>query len=87
MLLLKDTPAEKAGIRAGDKVVKVDETITADMRIDEAVSIIRGEVNTSVELTIVRDGEDEPLEITIIRGVISIPTLNSELRDDDVLYY
>lgn len=83
---LKDTPAERAGIIAGDIVIQVDDTVTAEMAIDEAVSLIRGEVGTPVVLTVLREGEDEPLEITIVRDVISIPTLTAELRDDGVFF-
>lgn len=81
---LKGTPAERAGILTGDKIVKIDDTFTTDMRIDKAVQLIRGEVGTTVMLTIVRESGTEPLEISIIRDTIQIPTINTELRDDGV---
>jgi carboxyl-terminal processing protease len=81
---LKDNPAARAGIMAGDKVLKIDDISTDGMTIDKAVKLIRGEVGTAVLLTILRDGEDELLEIEVIRGVIQIPTIDTELRDDGV---
>ena len=81
---LKDTPAERAGIRSGDKIVKIEDKSTYDMTLDKAVSLIRGEPGTTVTVTVLREGEDEPLEISIIRDVINIPNLETELRDDGV---
>ncbi|MFQ5661706.1 MAG: S41 family peptidase [Candidatus Paceibacteria bacterium] len=81
---LKGNPAERAGIRAGDKVVKIDDTTTEGMTIDRAVKLIRGEGGTAVLLTILREGEDELLEIEVIRDVIQIPTIETELREDGV---
>lgn len=81
---LKGNPAERAGIRAGDKVVKIDDITTEGMTIDRAVKLIRGEGGTAVLLTILREGESELLEIEVIRGVIQIPTIETELRKDGV---
>jgi carboxyl-terminal processing protease len=81
---LKGNPAERAGIMAGDKVLKIDDTSTDGMTIDKAVKLIRGEGGTAVLLTIFREGEDELLEIEVIRGTIQIPTIDTELREDGV---
>lgn len=81
---LKDTPAYKAGIKSGDKIIKIDETITADISIDKAVQLIRGEEGTKVKLTVVREEEEEPLEISIVRGIIKIPTIETELLPENV---
>lgn len=81
---LKDTPAEKAGIKAGDKILKIDATTTNDMSVDEAVTLIRGTKGTVVKLTIYRDGADKPQEISVTRDTINIPTLDSVLRPDGV---
>lgn len=78
---LPDTPAEKAGIVAGDIVVKIDEVSTEDMRLDEAVSLIRGEKGTVVTLQVYREGETEFLDIQITRDTISIPTVRTEEAD------
>ncbi len=77
---LKGTPAEKAGILPGDKVIKIDELTTAGMREDEAVRHIRGKKGTEVKLTIVREGKKEPLEIKVTRDTIEIPTIDTDLK-------
>lgn len=81
---LKNTPAEKAGIRAGDRVVRINKTSTANMTIDEAVEMIRGKEGTEVTLTVFREGVDEALEFSIKRAKIQIPTLDFEMRKDGV---
>ncbi len=79
---LPNTPAERAGLIAGDVIVRINETSTEGMRIDEAVNLIRGERGTTVELTIYREGEDEFLTITVTRDTIEIPTVKTEKVDD-----
>jgi carboxyl-terminal processing protease len=81
---LKNTPAEKAGIKAGDKIITIDDTPTANLTVDESVNLIRGKGGTPVKLTIVREKEKEPIEIDVIRGTIEIPTINTIARDDGV---
>ncbi len=81
---LKDTPAEKAGIKAGDKILKIDKQITSDMTVEKAISLIRGEKGTSVTLTIFRDGESAPREISIVRDTIDVPTLETDARKDGI---
>jgi len=81
---LKDTPAYRAGIKSGDKILKIDETATNNLSIDKAVSLIRGEPGTKVKLTIFREGDSEPSEIEVIREIIKIPTLDTEKRPDGI---
>lgn len=81
---LKGTPAFRAGIQSGDKIVEIDGEFTDDLTVDGAVKLIRGEVGTLVTLTIARNGEDEFLEIEIIRDRIEIPTIDTELREDGI---
>ena len=81
---LDGTPADKAGLRAGDKILKVDDLTTIDITIEEAVTIIRGEKGTEVTLTILRDGWDTSREFKIKRGVIKVPALDWELLEDDI---
>lgn len=76
---LKGTPADRAGLKPGDKILKVDDKITQGLRVDEAIKIIRGKRGTKVILTILRDGWNEPKEIPIIRDIIQIPTLDFEM--------
>jgi len=75
---LKGTPAELAGVKAGDKIFQIDEHITTGMSVDEAVSLIRGKQGTSVTLILIREGLEEPLKIKITRGSIAIPTIDSK---------
>lgn len=81
---LKGTPAERAGIKPGDKILKIDKKITSDLTIDEAIKLIRGERNTTVTLLILRQGEKEPREIKVVRDIINTPTLETEERADGI---
>ena len=83
---LEGTPAMKSGIKAGDKVLKVDEESTEGLLIEEAVSLIRGEKGTEVILTVARAGAQELKEISIIRDEIQIPISRWELKGSDVAY-
>ncbi len=79
---LPDTPAERAGVLAGDIITAIDGESTERMSIDEAVKRIRGEKGTEVTLTIAREGELELLEISIRRDTITIPTVDTEVIED-----
>ncbi len=79
---LPETPAAKAGILPGDKIIKIGDVTTEGMGVDEAVKLIRGEKGTEVTMTLFRDGATELLEISMIRDTISIPTTKTEQRGD-----
>lgn len=81
---LKDTPAYKANIKPGDKILKIDNKITSDLSIEKAIKLIRGEKGTTVALTLFRDGEKAPREVKIVRDTINVPTLDTELRADGI---
>lgn len=82
---LKDSPAEKSGILAGDIIHRINGELTTDLKVEEAVDLIRGEAGTIVELALIREGEETALIIEVERGVIDIPTLEYEyLEDEDV---
>lgn len=81
---LKDTPAYKAGIKSGDKILKIDNKSTADMSIDKAIKLIRGEAGTAVVLSLFRDGYKEPKDIKVVREVINMPVLDTESRADGI---
>ncbi len=83
---LEDSPAQKAGLRAGDRILKIGDTVTADLKINEAVSLIRGPKGTAVKLTVSRSGEDEIKELSIVRDDIKIPTIKWELKEGKVAY-
>ena len=75
---IKDTPAFKAGLKAGDKILRIDDKTTADLSIEEAVNLIRGKRGTPVVLTISSNGSDTK-EVEIIRDTIKIPTVEWRL--------
>jgi len=75
---LKESPAERAGIRAGDKILKIDDKSSADLTLEEAVRTIRGEKGTKVKLVIIRNGEDDSRTFEIERAVINIPVLDTD---------
>ena len=81
---LKDSPAEKAGLREGDKILAIDDVMIHDMSVDESIKLIKGTKGTEVTLTIFREGEESTRLVTIVRDTIDIPTIDSELRDDGV---
>jgi len=83
---LEETPAQKAGILPGDKIVKIGEKLTADLTLEEAVNLIRGPRGTEVSLTIFREDWDAPKEIKITRNIIKIPSLKWELREEEIIY-
>jgi len=83
---IEGTPADKAGIKAGDIILKINEQATIGMTIDKAVSIMRGKPQTPIELTIVRKGETRPLKIEIIRDIIEIQSVYAKTIGDDILY-
>ena len=81
---LKDTPAWNAGMKSGDKIIKIDKVSTNNMTVDKAISLIRGEKGTNVILTILRPGEPETRELTITRGTINTPVVETEKREDGI---
>lgn len=81
---LKGSPAEKAGLKPGDKVFKIDDKITTDMQLDEAVSHIRGPKGTTVKLVIVRDGVTGTKEISVMRDTIQVPVIVTEKKSDGI---
>jgi carboxyl-terminal processing protease len=76
---MPDLPAEQAGVQKGDAVIKVNDTeITAEMSVDEVVTLIRGEIGSTVQLVLRREGQDEPVAVEVSRQ--SIPTPSVEWR-------
>lgn len=83
---LKDTPGEKAGLRAGDQIVKINGKSTSDMSTDEAVNMIRGKKATEVTLTIFREGWRDTKDFKIIRDTIKVNSMDWELKNGDVAH-
>ncbi len=84
---IEGTPADKAGVKAGDIILKIDNLSTLNMTIDEAVSHMRGKPKTKIVLTIVREGENKPLKITIIRDIIKIDSVYTKMINKDNILY
>ena len=78
---LKNSPADKAGVRTGDKIIKIDDKLTSDLPVDKAVKLIRGPKGTVVKITFIREGVSQQLEKTIVRDVIDIPTIQTETKN------
>ncbi len=83
---LEDTPAFKSGIKAGDKIIKIDGQPTKDMNINDAVSKMRGPKGKPVTLTIQREGWNQPKDITIIRDIIKIKSVKHKMIDKEIGY-
>ncbi|MFH0819691.1 MAG: S41 family peptidase [bacterium] len=82
---LPDSPAEKAGLRAGDKILKIDDLETQGLDLDYAINLIRGKTGTQVRLTIGREGWTEPKEFTITRKKIHFKTVKWEKKDNNII--
>jgi carboxyl-terminal processing protease len=80
------TPAIKAGLRSGDKIIKVNGESIEHMAMSDVVDILRGEVGTDVTITIVRQGRDMPFPVTITRGIIDFPSVRSIMLEDQIGY-
>jgi len=83
---IEGSPAYKAGMQAGDKIIKIDGKVAADMTLPEAVKSIRGEKGTKVTLTVMREGAEKPLEFTVIRDVIPIRSVRSTVLSPKIAY-
>ncbi len=76
---IDDSPAAEAGIEAGDFIVEVDGTPVRGMAVQKAIDKLRGEKGTSIKLTVFREGEDGPLDITVVRGTIQLSSVRSRI--------
>jgi carboxyl-terminal processing protease len=77
----RGTPADRAGIKAGDYITHIDGHLFYGGTLDEAVDRMRGAPGTNVRITVVRPGRDRPFDVTITRAIIDIPAVHSEVRD------
>jgi carboxyl-terminal processing protease len=83
---IDDTPASKAGIEAGDIVIQLDDTLVKDLSLDEAVEKMRGPQGTALRMILMREGLKKPLELTLIRDLIKVKSVRSELLEDHYGY-
>lgn len=84
--VIAGTPAEAANLREGDLIYKVDDVVAEDMELTEIVSMIKGEEGTTVHLTLIREGENDYLEVDIERKKVESPTVNYEVYDNGMGY-
>ncbi len=80
------TPAYKAGIKTGDLIIRIDNKLVRDMTLREAVNMIRGEIGTTVHLTLLRKDGKKPLELDVKRDTIKVETIKTELYPDNYGY-
>lgn len=78
---IDDTPAQRAGVEAGDLIVRLDETPVKGMTLNDAVKIMRGKPGSEIILTIIRQGTEQPLELTLIRDIIKVTSIKSRTLD------
>ncbi|MCI4399014.1 MAG: S41 family peptidase [Campylobacteraceae bacterium] len=83
---IEGTPAYKAGVQAGDIILKINDQSTINMTIDEAVNLMRGKPKTKIDLTIVRKTEAKPFKISIIRDIINIQSVYGKKLEGDIAY-
>jgi len=83
---IDDTPASRAGIKAGDYIVKINDTQVQGKSLSEAVDLMRGPVGSGIELTVRRRGEKKALTFKIVREIIQIQSVKSELVEENIGY-
>jgi C-terminal peptidase prc len=79
---IDDTPAAKAGVRAGDYIAEIDGEEVRGLTLNDAVEKMRGLVNTPIKLTILREGADKPIEITVVRDIIKVKAVKYRVEND-----
>ena len=83
---IDDTPAQRAGIQAGDLIIRLDDQPVQGMTLNDAVKFMRGEPGTEIKLTVVRKGEEKPLEITLERAIIRVKSVKSRMLEPGYAY-
>ncbi|MBL3590161.1 MAG: S41 family peptidase [gamma proteobacterium endosymbiont of Lamellibrachia anaximandri] len=83
---IDDTPAQRAGVLAGDLIVRLDDTPVKGLSLNEAVNLMRGKPGSSLVLTIARKGVEKPLKIEVVRAVIKVTSVKSRLLDERFAY-
>ncbi|MEJ2393655.1 MAG: S41 family peptidase [Candidatus Thiodiazotropha sp.] len=83
---IDDTPAQRAGVRSGDLIVRLDDTPVKGLSLNDAVKLMRGKPGSGIELTIIRKGEEKPLKITVVRDTIKVTSVKGRLLDQHYGY-
>ncbi|MCE5265607.1 MAG: S41 family peptidase [Deltaproteobacteria bacterium] len=83
---IEDTPAYKAGVKAGDQIIRIDGKSTKDITIQEAVGKLRGPKDSKVTITIFREGMAKPQDVELVRSIIQVRSVKSKVYDDHIGY-
>jgi carboxyl-terminal processing protease len=83
---IDDTPAAQAGVEAGDLILRLDDRPVKGMPLSDAVKIMRGEPGTNIVLTILRDGQKEPFNLTLTRAIVQVKSVKSRMLDNGLGY-
>ena len=83
---IDDTPAQDAGIDAGDLIIKIDDRNVKGIALEEAVNLMRGKPGTTIKLTLVKEGADAPVNVEVVRSVIKVASVKSKLLEDSYGY-
>ena len=83
---IDDTPAQRAGMQSGDLIIRLDDTPVKGLSLNDAVKLMRGKPGSIISLTVIREGEDKPLNIDIERAVIKVTSVKNRMLDDDYGY-
>src|SRR5215510_15701198 len=83
---IDDTPAQKAGIMTNDVITHLDDEPVQGLNLNQAVEKMRGPANTQIKLRIIRQGQDKPIELTIVRQIITVHSVRARIEGNDVAY-
>ena len=83
---IEDTPASRAGMQAGDLIIKIDDTSTKGMSLTDAVKLMRGPVKTPLTITVMRQGAAQPIVVNLVRDIIKVRSVRSKMLPDDIGY-
>lgn len=83
---IDDSPSEKAGIHSGDIVIKIDDQPVKGMDLTKAVNLMRGPKGSKIKLTMLREGEDQPLDFELTRAIIKVQSVRTRVLDEDYFY-
>ncbi|MCL4136043.1 UNVERIFIED_CONTAM: hypothetical protein GTU68_066055 [Idotea baltica] len=83
---IDDTPAQRAGVEAGDLIIRLDDTPVKGLSLNDAVKLMRGKPGSPIDLTIIREGEDAPITIEIKRDIIKVTSVKNRMLDDNYGY-
>ena len=83
---IEDSPADRGGVKSGDLIFKIDNTLVKGLTLSDAVKRMRGKPKTQIKLSILRKGEDKPIELTLTREIIKVQSVKSKLVEDGYGY-